>query len=128
MADTREPISAMHLQNGSVSEVDAFRANLEVCRHMARRAADRQEKSSWLDMAKSWRLLILTYQASGEEFLVRVPGPDKRRSLQDRLKLGDTIAHLRSGLLALTKMKLVNSRFLLSWKRTRYGAGHSMVR
>ena len=52
MADTREPISAMHLQNGSVSEVDAFRANLEVCQHMARRAADRQEKSSWLDMAE----------------------------------------------------------------------------
>ena len=79
---------------------------------MARRAADRQEKSSWLDMAKSWRLLILTNQASVEEFPVRVPGPDNRRSLQDRLKLGDTIAYLRSGLLALTKMKLANSRFL----------------
>jgi hypothetical protein len=106
MADIREPISAMHLQNGSVSEVDAFRANLEVCWHMARRAADQQEKGSWLDMAESWRLLILTYQASGEEFFVRAPGRDKRRSLQDRLKLGDTTAHLRSGLLALTKVKL----------------------
>jgi hypothetical protein len=112
----------MHHQNGSLSEVDAFRANLEVCRHMARRAADQQEKGSWLGMAESWRLLILTYQASGEEFLFGVPDAQKDCSLQDRLKLGDPIAHLRSKLVALAKTKLVNSRFLSSWKRTRGGA------
>jgi hypothetical protein len=111
----------MHHQNGSLSEVDAFRANLEVCRHMARRAADQQEKGSWLDMAESWRLLILTYQASGEESPYGVPDPEKGRSMQDRLKLGDPIAHLRAKLVALTKAKLVNSRFLSSWKRTRDG-------
>jgi hypothetical protein len=112
----------MHHQNGSLSEVDAYRANLEVCRHMARRAADQQEKRSWLDMAESWRLLILTYRASCEESLVSAVGPEKGRSLPDWLKLGDPIAHLRSMLLALPKAKLVNSGFLSSWKRTRGGA------
>jgi hypothetical protein len=112
----------MDHQNGSLSEVDAFRANLEVCRHMARRAADQQEKGSWLDMAESWRLLILTYQASGEEIRFGVPDPEKGRSLQEKVKLGDPIAHLRSKWVALTKTKLVNSRFLSSWKRTRGGA------
>ena len=41
-----------------LSEVDDYRANLAICRRMSDKSFD-AEKRAWLDMAESWRLLIL---------------------------------------------------------------------
>jgi uncharacterized protein with PIN domain len=95
--------AAAFLENDSVSEVGAFRANLEVCRQMARRAAGQHERRAWLDMAESWRLLILTWPSSGEEPDAPANGYGKGRLRQNELELGDLIAHLRSSPLTLTK-------------------------
>jgi len=41
-----------------LSEVDDYRANLAMCRRMSDKSFD-AEKRAWVDMAQSWRLLIL---------------------------------------------------------------------
>ena len=58
------------LEEGKMSEVDEYRANLAVCWRMANKAPNEQEKRAWLDMAESWRLLIITDQqwSTGEQF------------------------------------------------------------
>jgi len=95
-------------ENDGVSEVDAFRANLEACRQMARRAADQHDRRAWLDMAESWRLLILTWPSSGEE--PDANGYKKGCLRQNQLELGDLIAHLRSSLLTIAKGDLFRFR------------------
>jgi hypothetical protein len=40
-------------------EIDDYRANLAVCYRMAAKAFDALEKRAWLDMAESWKLLII---------------------------------------------------------------------
>lgn len=90
-------------ENDSASEVDAFRANLELCRQMARRAADLRETRAWLDLAESWRLLILTWSSSCEQHDAPANGYGKGCLPQNELELGDLIAHLRSSPLTLTK-------------------------
>jgi hypothetical protein len=49
----------------SVSE--DYRANLEVCRRMAERAPNGVEKRAWLDMAESWRVLLIAHQQSSTD-------------------------------------------------------------
>jgi len=57
------------LEEGKMSEVDEYRANLAVCWWMANKATNEQEKRAWLDMAESWKLLIITdHGSTGEEF------------------------------------------------------------
>ena len=53
-----------------MSEIDEYRANLAVCWRMANKAPNEQEKRAWLDMAESWRLLIITgdQRSTGEQF------------------------------------------------------------
>jgi hypothetical protein len=69
MSAAMKMISATPLphQDGSAGEGDAYRANLEVCRRMARGAPNEQQKRAWLDMAESWRLLIITDPRSAGE-------------------------------------------------------------
>jgi hypothetical protein len=58
-----------------MSEAD-HRANLEVCRRMAAKASDELEKRAWLDMAESWRLLIITgnQRSTSEDYNTPSPG------------------------------------------------------
>jgi len=42
-----------------MSEVNDYRANLAICQCMAAKSFDALERRSWLDMAESWRLLII---------------------------------------------------------------------
>ena len=49
-----------------LSEVDDYRANLAICRRMSGKSFD-AEKRAWLDMAESWRLLILSEGLPYEE-------------------------------------------------------------
>jgi hypothetical protein len=53
-----------------MSEADDYRANLAVCWRMADKAPNEREKRAWLDMAESWKLLIITDHrwSTGEEF------------------------------------------------------------
>jgi hypothetical protein len=47
-----------------------YRANLEACWRMAAKTPDELEKRAWLDMAASWKLLIITEHgcSTGEDF------------------------------------------------------------
>jgi len=58
------------LEEGKMSEIDEYRANLAVCWRMANKAPNEQEKRAWLDMAESWRLLIITddQRSADEQF------------------------------------------------------------
>jgi hypothetical protein len=51
-------------------EADQYRANLTACRRMADKSQDEREKRAWLDMAESWRLLMITAvgRLAGEQF------------------------------------------------------------
>jgi len=42
-----------------MSEADQYRANMTVCRQMADKAPNEQDKRAWLDLAESWRLLVI---------------------------------------------------------------------
>ena len=77
-----------------MDEIAALRANLEMCWRMARNASNQDERRSWLDMAESWRLLILTYPPRGERY--DIAAPSKRE-----LELGELIRHFCSTRLAL---------------------------
>jgi hypothetical protein len=104
MSVTVKMVAATRLphQDRSVGGADAYRANLEACRRMARHAPNQQEKGAWLDMAESWRLLIITDpRSAGEGFDVTVRGHSKGSSLQNELELGDLIAHFCSKLPSL---------------------------
>jgi hypothetical protein len=43
-----------------MSEADGYRANLAMCWRMAEKTSDELEKRAWLEMAESWRLLIIS--------------------------------------------------------------------
>jgi hypothetical protein len=43
-----------------MSEADDYRASLEVCWRMAAKATNERERRAWLDMAESWKLLVIT--------------------------------------------------------------------
>ena len=44
-----------------MSDVDQYCANLAACRRMADNSSDALEKRKWLEMAESWRLLMLCH-------------------------------------------------------------------
>jgi hypothetical protein len=43
-----------------MSEIRDNRANLSLCWRMAEQAPSELERRAWLDMAESWRLLVIT--------------------------------------------------------------------
>jgi len=49
-----------------MSEVDDYRAALALCRRKAERASNKLEKNAWLDMAESWKLLIICRSTDGD--------------------------------------------------------------
>jgi hypothetical protein len=53
MSGTARIVAETFPQDGSVDEVDAYRANLDVCWRMARDAPNHHDKRAWLDMAES---------------------------------------------------------------------------
>ena len=56
-------------------ENDEYRANLAVCRRMADKAQNEREKRAWLEMAESWRLLIICDDViDASEFFAAAPG------------------------------------------------------
>jgi hypothetical protein len=57
-----------------MSEATEYRANLTVCRQMADKAPNEQDKRAWLDLAESWRLLIVAgHQDIDREELTAAP-------------------------------------------------------
>jgi len=73
-----------------------------VCWRMARDSPNHHDKRAWLDMAESWKLLIITdVWSAGEGFDVTARGHGEGGSLQNELELGDLIAHFCSNLLSL---------------------------
>ena len=100
-----------NVQDGNAGEIAALRANLELCWQMARNASNQDERRSWLDMAESWRLLILTYPPRSETSGIAAPG-------EGELELGELIRHfcttplaLPSGLGQLEKMAQSVARY-----------------
>jgi hypothetical protein len=55
-----------------MSEAESYRTNLAMCWRMAEKASDELEKRTWLEMAESWRLLVISDCAisSTEDFAV----------------------------------------------------------
>jgi hypothetical protein len=43
---------------------EEYRANLAICWRRAETAPNEQEKSAWLDMAETWRLLVISEEVS----------------------------------------------------------------
>lgn len=99
MSGTARMVAATFPQDGRVDDVDAYRANLEVCWRMARAASNHDDKRAWRDMAESWKLLIITdLRSAGEGFDVTARAHGEGGSLQNELELGDLIAHFCSNL------------------------------
>jgi hypothetical protein len=102
MSGTARIVASTLPQDGSAEEVEVYRANLEACRRMARDAPNHHDKCAWLDMAESWRLLMITNQRSaGEGFDVAAGGHGEGGSFQNELELGDLISHFCSNLPSL---------------------------
>ena len=89
LSDTANIVAATFSESGSVGEIAALRANLEVCWRRALNASNQNEKRSWLEMAEAWRILILTR------------GEDLDSDGQSESTLGDLIRHFCSNPLAL---------------------------
>jgi hypothetical protein len=55
-----------------MSDADNYRANLAVCWQSAEKTSDELERRAWLEMAESWRLLVITDSGSStvEDFAV----------------------------------------------------------
>ena len=50
---------------GAMAETDDYRGHLAACWRMAEKASNEVEKRAWLDMAESWKLLIISgYEGS----------------------------------------------------------------
>jgi hypothetical protein len=47
-----------------MSDADNYRANFAVCWQRAEKTSDELERRAWLEMAESWRLLIVTDSGS----------------------------------------------------------------
>jgi len=50
-----------------MSEVEDHRAALAACRRIAEKTSDDLEKNTWLDMAETWKLLIICHSYSTGE-------------------------------------------------------------
>src|ERR1700676_3006414 len=53
-----------HAFTGMTAKADMYRANAEMCRHVAHTATGRGDRAEWLDLADSWLMLL-----RGEELL-----------------------------------------------------------
>jgi hypothetical protein len=49
-----------------MSEAEDYRVALELCRRMAQKTSNTLEKTTWLDMAEAWRLLIICRSTDGD--------------------------------------------------------------
>ena len=50
----------MAVLGGGMAETDDYRGNLAACWRMAEKASNEVEKRAWLEMAESWKLLIIS--------------------------------------------------------------------
>jgi len=82
-----------------MSEADDYRAALAACRRMAEKTSDMLEKNAWLDMAESWRLLLICCPCSTHDnFNDAAHGADLSvsRDLHEPLAGGESSRYLQA--------------------------------
>jgi hypothetical protein len=64
-----------------MSDADNYRANVAACRRRADESSEASEKRAWLDMAESWRLLLICSEVLPVRENTEAAAPARNRTL-----------------------------------------------